>query len=97
MSQKNFHKALLTALLAIIWGPIIYLGYQDYAFKETIFQDEDELNIAAQRYIKSGQWPSSREESKLISEFEKFVIPKDKDNKESSTNSKSVVSKNDNN
>ncbi|QBY03444.1 hypothetical protein E2K93_03225 [Thalassotalea sp. HSM 43] len=83
MRQKNIWSGiLLTSSLAMLWGPIVYFGHQNYSFKEIIFAEDKDLNVAAQKYINSGQWPSARKESKLISDFEKFNIQKADSSKE---------------
>ncbi|MFT6987182.1 MAG: hypothetical protein ACJAT7_003035 [Psychromonas sp.] len=67
---------LLSSLLTVLISPIIYYGYRYYTIRGELNNIEDPNSLVANRYIHAGDWPASRDDSRIITEADKFKVAK---------------------
>lgn len=72
---------MLSALLLLVASPIIYYGYQHYSIRAELNNIENPSSLLANRYIHSGDWPASRDDSRIITQANKFKITTSEENK----------------
>jgi len=65
---------LLSCLLVVLISPIIYYGYRYYIIRGELKNVEDPDSLVANRYIYTGDWPASRDDSRIITEANKFKL-----------------------
>ncbi|WOH39206.1 hypothetical protein RI844_08275 [Thalassotalea fonticola] len=78
-SKSNLQKDLLiskglSAILLILLLPLIYYTYQNIRIKLSLQQAEDPMIFSANRYLYAGDWPASKNNDYLISNFQEFQI-----------------------
>ncbi len=65
---------LLSSLLLLVISPIIFYGYQHYSIRAELSNIENPSSLLANRYIHSGDWPASKDDSRIITQAGKFKI-----------------------
>lgn len=78
LQKKMFSTRIIYLMLSIILlaatSPIIYYGYQDYSIRAELNNIENPNSLLANRYILTGDWPASKDDSRIITEASKFKV-----------------------